>query len=79
MAPPSGAPVAANAIESLNYSIRRIIKNRSLFPNEEALSKLLYRSLRNASKRWTMPIPNGRQAMSQFAIIFEGRVPLEIP
>ena len=68
-----------NTIESLNYSIRRIIKNRSLFPNEEALSKLLYLALKNASKKWTMPIPHWRQAMSQFAIIFEGRVPLEIP
>jgi putative transposase len=68
-----------NTIESLNYSIRRIIKNRSLFPNEEALSKLLYLALKNASKKWTMPIPNWPLAMSQFSIIFEGRVPLEMP
>jgi len=67
-----------NTIESLNYSIRRIIKNRSLFPNEDALSKLLYLALKNASKRWTMPIPNWPLAMSQFSIIFEGRVPLEM-
>jgi putative transposase len=67
-----------NTIESLNYSIRRIIKNRSLFPNEEALAKLLYLALKNASKKWTMPIPNWRLAMSQFSIIFEGRVPLEM-
>ena len=68
-----------NTIESLNYSIRRIIKNRSLFPNEEALAKLLYLALKNASKKWTMPIPDWRLAMSQFSIIFEGRVPLEMP
>ncbi len=68
-----------NTIESLNYTIRRVIKNRSLFPNEEALAKLLYLALKNASKKWTMPIPNWPLAMSQFSIIFEGRVPLEMP
>jgi len=33
---------ATNTIESLNYSLRKIIKNRSLFPNDEAVYKLLY-------------------------------------
>ena len=66
----------ANAIESLNMTLRKISKNRPLFPSDEALFKLLYLALKNISQRWTMPIPNWGSTMNQFAIIFEGRVPL---
>jgi putative transposase len=65
-----------NAIESLNMSLRKIIKNRALFPNDEAVLKLLYLALRNAAKKWTMPIRDWRRAMNQFAIIYGDRVPL---
>jgi len=65
-----------NAIESLNYSLRKIIKNRSLFPNDEAVFKLLYLALKNIERKWTMPIKDWQQALHQFAIVFEGRVPL---
>ena len=65
-----------NAIESLNFSLRKVIKNRSLFPHDEAVSKLLYLALRNAAKKWTMPIKDGARALQIFAITFEGRVPL---
>lgn len=63
-----------NAIESLNMTLRKIIKNRALFPNDEAVFKLMYLALRNISKRWTMPIRDWGRAMNQFAIVFEGRV-----
>jgi len=63
-------------IESLNFSLRKIIKNRSLFPNDEAVFKLLYLAIRNAAKKWTMPIRDWPRALRQFAIIFEGRLPL---
>jgi putative transposase len=65
-----------NTIESLNMTLRKITKNRSLFPNDEAVFKLMYLGLRNISKRWTMPIRDWRAAMNQFAILFEGRVPM---
>ena len=65
-----------NATESLNMTLRKISKNRSLFPSDEAVFKLLYLGLRNISQRWTMPIQNWGSAVNQFAIIFEGRVPL---
>jgi putative transposase len=73
------AVYTTNAIESLNYSIRKIIKNRSLFPSEEALAKLLYLALNNASKKWTMPIKDWPRAMSQFAIMFGDRLTLGLP
>jgi putative transposase len=64
-----------NTIESLNMTLRKVTKNRSLFPNDEAVFKLMYLALRNISKRWTMPIKNWSGAMNQFAILFDGRVP----
>jgi putative transposase len=65
-----------NTIESLHMTLRKIIKNRSLFPSDEAVFKLLYLALRNISKKWTMPIREWSSAMNQFAIMFEGRVPM---
>jgi putative transposase len=60
-----------NAIESVNFSLRKLIKARASFPNDEAAIKLLYLGLRNISQRWTMPIHNWKQAMSQFMIRFD--------
>lgn len=65
-----------NAIESLNFSLRKIIKTRGSFPNEEAAFKLLYLGLKNIEQKWTMPIANWRQALNQFAILYEDRLPL---
>ena len=44
-----------NAIGSLNMSLRKITKNRSSFPSDEALLKLFYLAQQNVSKKWTMP------------------------
>jgi putative transposase len=60
-----------NAIESVNFSLRRLIKTRGAFPTDEAAIKLLYLGLRNIGKRWTMPIQNWKQAMRQLMIRFE--------
>ena len=64
-----------NAIESLHMSLRKIIKTRGHFPGDDAALKLLYLALRNASKKWKMPIRNWRQALNQFAILFGDRLP----
>ena len=69
------AVYTTNAIESLNMSLRKVIKTRASFPNDDAAFKLLFLALRNIAKKWTMPIPHWSQAMQAFAIIFEGRVP----
>ena len=62
-----------NAIESVNFSLRKLIKNRASFPTEEAAMKLIYLGLRNIAKRWTMPIQNWKPALSQLMIRFEER------
>jgi len=64
-----------NAIESLNMSLRKIIKNRGHFPSDDAATKLLYLALRNAAKKWTMPARTWKQALNQFAVLFHNRFP----
>ncbi|MFC1567192.1 transposase, partial [bacterium] len=65
-----------NAIESLNHTLRKITKTRGSFPTDNAVFKLIYLGLQNASKKWTMPIRDWKLALNQFAIIFVGRFPL---
>ena len=64
-----------NAIESVNYSLRKLTKHRGAFPNDEALVKLLYLALRNIAKKWTMPIRDWKAALTRFTIQFEERLP----
>ncbi len=65
-----------NAIESLNRSLRKVIKTKGVFLTEASLLKILYLALENISKKWTMPIKNWKAAMNQFAIKFPGRISL---
>ena len=64
-----------NAIESLNMSLRKVTKARGSFPNDEAVSKLLYLALRNIVKKWTMPLHAWKDALNRFAILYENRLP----
>lgn len=63
-----------NAVESLNMSLRKIIKTRSSFPNEEAAIRLLYLALRNHSKKWSF-VQNWREALNRFQILWPERMP----
>jgi putative transposase len=65
-----------NAIESLNRSLRKVIKTKGAFPNDASILKIFYLALANISKKWTMPIRTWKTALSQFAIRFEGRFPI---
>ncbi len=69
-----------NAIESINFQLRKITKNRGHFPDKEAAMKLLYLGLRNISSErggysgtgthnWTV-------ALNTLARLFPGRIPL---
>ena len=60
LAPTILIPVT-NAIESLHMQVRKVIKNRGHFPNDEAASKLIYLALRNITRDWKMPpVPAGK-------------------
>lgn len=61
-----------NAVEALNRSLRKIIKTRGSFPNDEAAMKLLYLAIRNAGVNWRRPVA-WTAAMGQFAIQFGER------
>jgi putative transposase len=67
-----------NSIEAVNRQLRKIIKTRGHFPTEDAALKLLWLALRNAEKKWTYPIREWQRALHQFAILFPGRVPIEL-
>ena len=63
-----------NAIESMNMTLRKVIKNKRMFPSDEAAFKQIYLALQNISKKWTMPIRDWKPALARFMIEFEGRV-----
>ena len=63
-----------NTIEAVHRQFRRLTKTKGGFPNENSLLKLLYVGIKNASKKWTMPIQNWNLTLSQLAIYFEGRL-----
>jgi putative transposase len=69
-----------NAIESMNFQLRKITKNRGHFPSDEAAMKLLYLGLRNiSSKRGGKSgtgTPGWAMALNTLAILFPGRLPL---
>jgi putative transposase len=63
-----------NAIESLNSALRKVLKGRSAFPNDESIRKVLYRGLQHVAKKWTQPIPEWKAALNQFVLLFGERV-----
>jgi putative transposase len=63
-----------NAVESLNMTLRKVIKTRGSFPNEEAAIKLLYLALMNVAKKWHT-IQGWPQALNHFAILWGERFP----
>ena len=64
-----------NAIESLNMSLRKIIKTRAAFPSEQAAVKLLYLALKNVVRHWhEKPVHHWKDALNHFAILWEDRI-----
>jgi putative transposase len=62
-----------NAIEFVNRSLRKVIKTKAVFPDEDSVFKLIYLAMNNISKRWSRPIKNWKAALSHFAILFPER------
>ena len=65
----SRAIYTINAVESLNYQLRKVTKNRPSFPTD-AIFKILYLAIRNASQKWTIPIRDWGRALNRFATEF---------
>ena len=63
-----------NLIENLNGKIRKYTKNKLSFPTDEAVMKSTFLALKEATKKWTMPIRDWGTILNQFLTIFEQRV-----
>lgn len=64
-----------NSIESLNATYRKLNRQRSVFPSDQALLKALYLSTFEATKKWTMPMRNWGRVYGELQIMYEGRLP----
>jgi putative transposase len=62
-----------NALEGLHRQLRKVTKNRTVFPTDEALTKILYLAIQDVMKKWTMPLANWALTISQLAVMYEGR------
>src|SRR5690606_3284308 len=63
-----------NLIENLNRKIRKYTKNKLSFPTDDAVMKAVYLALREATKKWSMPVRNWGIILNQFLTIYEERV-----
>ena len=57
-----------NAVESVNSQLRRVTKNKRVFPNDESVFKILYLTIDYITRKWTMPIRDWNVAMAHFMI-----------
>ena len=62
-----------NAVESLNMSLRKVLKTRGAFPGEEAALKVMYLALRNVIKKWERPL-RWKEALNRFTLLWEERI-----
>ena len=62
-----------NIIENLNRNVRKFTKNKTMFPDDNAVIKAVYLSIQNVSKIWTKNINNWPSVASQFLIIYPDR------
>ena len=63
-----------NAIESLNSGYRRLNKQRSVFPSDTALLKVLYLATTEISKKWTMPLRDWGKVLGELEIMYPDRL-----
>lgn len=63
-----------NAVESVNSQLRKVTKNKRVFPNDESVFKTLYLTIDYITRKWSMPIQNWNEAMAHFLIKFAGRI-----
>lgn len=62
-----------NALENVNRQVRKTLKTRGHFPSDEAATKLIWLALRNIMAEWKLPARTWKEAMNQFAILYEDR------
>lgn len=63
-----------NSIESLNNQLRKVTKNKRVFPSDESVFKTLYLTIDYITRKWSMTIRDWNEAMAHFLIKFEDRI-----
>lgn len=63
-----------NSIENFNRQLRKVTKNKAIFPNDFSLTKSLYLAMVDATNKWTTRIRGWDLIISQLSIYFEGRI-----
>lgn len=64
--------------EGLHRQMRKVTKNRSMFPSDDALFKILYLVTQDISKKWQTPKWRWGEIISQLSIHFEGRIKIDL-
>jgi len=62
-----------NPIESLNSTIRKYTRSKTVFPDDQSAMKAVFLAVSNVQRKWTMPVRNWGQIVNQFYINFEER------
>ena len=65
-----------NAIESLNSTYKKLNRQKTVFPNDKSLLKALYSATMQITKKWSQPLRNWGKVYGEFAIMYEGQLPL---
>ena len=63
-----------NAVEGYHRMVRKFTKTKSIFPTDDSIRKAIYMSVKEISKKWTMPVRDWGLAYAQFVIFFEDRL-----
>lgn len=63
-----------NTVESYHRMVRKFTKSKAIFPTDDSIRKVVYMSVQEISKKWTMPVRDWGLAYAQFMIFFEDRL-----
>jgi len=67
-----------NTVEAFNRQLRKVTKSKGVFPNEQALLKMIYLASQDIQKKWTTKLSNWALSAQQLAIYFEGRMQIDL-
>jgi len=62
-----------NAVEAYHRQLRKFTKTKAILPTDDAIRKVVFFSVREITKKWTMPARDWGMAYSQIMIFFDGR------
>lgn len=67
-----------NAIEAFHRQLRKVTKTKGSFTSDSALLKLLYLVQRDITSKWTKPMHNWNQILSQLGVLYDERLKLDL-